>query len=109
MAALAANAGKRMPSAPLFPATLRPGKRIVTTTHKVRYWNTASICWKRARPLPRESKGADRKSTRLNSSHVVTSRMPSSAVTATKCAVTSRLGQVTCVVEFALLVRVIPW
>jgi hypothetical protein len=55
-AALAANAGKRRPSAPLFPATLRPGKQIATTIHKVRYWSTASMLWKWAQLLLRESK-----------------------------------------------------
>ena len=55
-AALAANASKRRPSAPLFPTTLRPGKLIATTTCKVRCWNIASGCWERMRPLPRESK-----------------------------------------------------
>ena len=55
-AALVANAGKRRQSAPLFPATLRPGKQIVTTTRKVRYWRCASICWKQTLPLAWESK-----------------------------------------------------
>jgi hypothetical protein len=56
MVALVANAGKRRPSALLFPAMLRPEKQIATTTHKVRYWSTTSIFWKWAWLLPQESK-----------------------------------------------------
>ena len=41
--ALAANAGPGSMSAPSFPKTLRPGKRIVITTREASFWRTASI------------------------------------------------------------------
>ena len=46
------------------------------------------------------------KSTKMQSTTLLMQRQ---GVTATKCAVTSRLKGVTCVDKFALLVRILSW